>query len=240
MDMYSMNMGFEKPEFYEIEDGRVWSVSRAQFIDKSSDEAYTAFINAGGTTIKAPDENGVNTAEGLRQCLKFYGYDQGELESEEDRKVRRKNEALEESERVLSDRLRDSLLQTETFTTAQFAMFAEAELYPEWTADTAYKKGDRIQYAGIVYEVAQDLTSSSVYPPNAAGVLALYRPLSVEGSEPGDGTLESPYAFLSGMDCEAGKYYSYNGKVYKALQDMKPCVWEPGTAGTDAVWQLVQ
>lgn len=240
MDMYSMNMGYEKPEFYEIEDGRVWSVSRAQFIDKTSDEAYTAFINAGGTAIKAPDENGVNTAEGLRQCLKFYGYDQGELESEEDRQVRRKNEALEESERVLSDRLRDNLLQTETFTTAQFAMFAEAELYPEWTTDTAYKVGDRIQHNGVVYQVAQDLTSSAVYPPDAAGVLALYRPLSVIDSPEADGSLENPYAFMSGMDCEAGKYYSYNGKVYKALQDMKPCIWTPGAAGTDAVWQLVE
>ena len=234
-------MNLFTPEYYEVNDGRIWSVSAAAFLaDPSSDEAYQAFLSAGGTPIKAPDGKGENSVEGLRQCLKFYGFAQGELESEEDKSARVKAEAEVQSEKILSSIMRSSMLQTTEFTAEEFATFAAAELYPKWAADVQYKQGDRIQHNGVVYQVAQDLTSSAVYPPDAAGVLALYRPLSVVGSPEADGSLENPYAFMSGMDCEAGKYYSYNGKVYKAIQDMKPCVWEPGTAGTAAVWQLAE
>ena len=232
---------FNSPEYYEVDDGRIWSVSKAAFLaDPSTDEDYQSFLASGGSPIKAPDENGVNTAEGLRQCLKFYGLAQGELESEEDKSARVKAEAEVQSEKILSSIMRSSMLQTTEFTAEEFATFAVAELYPKWAADVQYKQGDRIQHNGVVYQVAQDLTSSAVYPPDAEGVLALYRPLSAVGSLEADGSLENPYAFMSGMDCEAGKYYSYNGKVYKAIQDMKPCVWEPGSAGTAAIWQLVE
>ena len=33
---------------------------------------------------------------------------------------------------------------------------------------------------------------------------------------------------------EEGKYYSYNGKLYKANLTMPACVWPPDTAG---LWQ---
>ena len=36
------------------------------------------------------------------------------------------------------------------------------------------------------------------------------------------------------MNCEEGKYYSYEGKTYLCKQTMTPCVWAPGTAG---LWQ---
>lgn len=232
---------FNSPEYYEIDDGRIWSVSKAAFLtDPSTDTDYQSFLASGESPIKAPDETGVNTAEGLRQCLKFYGFAQGELESEEDKSARVKAEAEIQSEKILSSIMRSSMLQTTEFTAEEFATFAAAELYPKWISDAQYKQGDRIQHNGVVYQVAQDTMSSAVYPPDAEGVLAIYRPLSVVGSPEADGSLESPYAFISGMDCEAGKYYSYNGKVYKAVQDMKPCMWEPGSAGTAAIWQLVE
>lgn len=232
---------FDTPEYYEINDGRIWSVANAAFLaDPSSDEDYQSFLASGRSPIKAPDEPGVNTAEGLRQCLKFYGFAQGELESEDDKTARVKAEAEVQSEKILSSIMRSSMLQTTEFTAEEFATFAAAELYPKWAAGVQYKQGDRIQHNGVVYQVAQDTTSSAVYPPDAEGVLAIYRPLSAVGSPDADGSLGNPYAFISGMDCEAGKYYSYNGKVYKALQAMKPCVWEPGSVGTAAVWQLVE
>ena len=234
-------MNLFTPEYYEINDGRIWSVAKAAFLaDPSTDEDYQSFLASGATPIKAPDETGVNTAEGLRQCLKFYGFAQGELESEEDKSARVKASAETQSAEIINAVLRSNLLQTGDFTTNEFATFAAAELYPKWAADVQYKQGDRIQHNGVVYQVAQDTTSSAIYPPDAEGVLAIYRPLSAVGSPEADGSLESPYAFISGMDCEAGKYYSYNGKVYKALQDMKPCVWVPGSAGTAAIWQLVE
>lgn len=234
-------MNLFTPEYYEVNDGRIWSVSAAAFLaDPSSDEAYQAFLSAGGTPIKAPDEKGENSVEGLRQCLKFYGFAQGELESEEDKHARVKASAETQSAEIINAVLRSNLLQTGDFTTNEFATFAAAELFPAWEANTEYKQGDRIQHEGIVYQVVQDTTSSDVYPPGSEGVLAIYRPLSVSDDDSGDGTLEKPYTFLYGMDCESGKYYSYEGKVYKALQDMKPCVWVPGAAGTTTVWQLAE
>ena len=39
------------------------------------------------------------------------------------------------------------------------------------------------------------------------------------------------------MDVETGKYYTYNGLLYQAQADMKPCVWPPDTPG---LWQWRQ
>lgn len=106
----------------------------------------------------------------------------------------------------------------------------------EWAADTEYLKDTKLYYKDTLYNVAQDLTSSSVYPPDAEGVLALYRPI-VPGHK---GTLDDPIPWVYGMDCTAGLYYSYNGATYKALQTMAPCTWEPGSAGTSAIWEAVE
>ena len=73
-------------------------------------------------------------------------------------------------------------------------------------------------------------------PPFAEGMLAVYRPLSVDpetGEEP-DGSQEHPFAFLYGMDVTKDSYYSYEGKLWLARADMPACVWTPGTAG---LWQ---
>ena len=54
------------------------------------------------------------------------------------------------------------------------------------------------------------------------------------------GTLADPIPWVSGMDCYEGKYYSYNGHIYRVATGgtMAPCVWEPGTAGLWQ-WELV-
>ena len=57
-----------------------------------------------------------------------------------------------------------------------------------------------------------------------------YRPL-VPGHA---GTIEDPIPWVSGMDVDEGKYYSFSRKTYLAKADMKPCVWTPGTPG---LWQ---
>ena len=80
------------------------------------------------------------------------------------------------------------------------------------------------------------MLSAESQPPFAAGMLAVYRPLSMDpetGDEP-DGSREHPFAFLYGMDVKNGSYYSYEGKLWLAKADMPACVWVPGTAG---LWQ---
>ena len=142
----------------------------------------------------------------------------------------------EQADSILRASMRTMAAQTQPFSAAQFSVLAKAGVFEEWAADTFYAAGHRLVCEGIVYEVIQDVTSQAHQPPNAEGILAIYRPLSVDtetGEEP-DGTQEHPYEFLYGMDVTNGCYYTYEGKLYLAKADMPACVWYPGTAG---VWQ---
>ena len=142
----------------------------------------------------------------------------------------------EQADSILKASMRTMAAQTQPFSAAQFSVLAQAGVFEEWAADTFYAAGHRLVCEGIVYEVIQDVTSQAHQPPNAEGMLAIYRPLSVDaqtGEEP-DGTQEHPYEFLYGMDVESGKYYIYEGKLYLAKADMPACVWYPGTEG---LWQ---
>lgn len=134
---------------------------------------------------------------------------------------------------LLVDRITQAAAQTETLTITEYALMGKAGMYDEWQAGAEYAQGKRVTYNGIVYEVQQQTTASEVYPPDAEGVLALYRPLSTDGS----GTLEDPYVWIYGMDIEAGVYVTYNGQTYKAKGPMKPCTWVPGSDTN--VWEVV-
>lgn len=133
-------------------------------------------------------------------------------------------------------RMQADMVQTGAFAAAEFATFARAGLFADWAAGQTYAKGYRLAHKGIVYEVMQEVTAIENQPPDAAGMLAVYRPLSVDpetGDEP-DGSREHPFAFLYGMDVKNGSYYSYEGKLWLAKADMPACVWVPGTEG---LWQ---
>lgn len=105
----------------------------------------------------------------------------------------------------------------------------------EWAAGAEYRKDTKLYYKDTLYNVEQDLTSSEAYPPDAEGVLALYRPI-VPGHA---GTQDDPIPWIYGMDCAEGLYYLHNGTIYKARQSMVPCTWEPGAAGTETIWEAV-
>lgn len=127
-------------------------------------------------------------------------------------------------------------IQTASFRPEEFTTLAQAGLFADWAAGQTYAKGYRLAHEGIVYEVMQEVTALEDQPPDAAGMLAVYRPLSVDpetGEEP-DGSREHPFTFLYGMDVKNGSYYSYEGKLWLAKADMPACVWTPGTAG---LWQ---
>lgn len=141
--------------------------------------------------------------------------------------------AQAQARELLLDRTAKAAAQTEELTIPEYALMARAQMYDEWQAGQSYEQGKRVTYNGIVYEVQQQTTASEVYPPDAEGVLALYRPLSTDGS----GTISDPYVWLYGMDVEAGEYVTYNGQTYKAISPMKPCVWTPGSDTN--VWEVV-
>lgn len=141
--------------------------------------------------------------------------------------------AQAQARELLLDRTAKAAAQTEELTITEYALMGKAGMYDEWQAGAEYAQGKRITYNGIVYEVQQQTTASEVYPPDAEGVLALYRPLNTDGS----GTLEDPYVWLYGMDVEVGEYVMYNGQTYKAKGPMSPCTWVPGSDTN--VWEVV-
>lgn len=105
------------------------------------------------------------------------------------------------------------------------------EFFAEWEPNTKYVYGQVISRNGQLYRVEQsEVTSIESQPPEAEGMLAVYRLINPSHT----GALDDPIPWVYGMDCHTGEYFSYNGKVYKCAGDMIPCVWEPGSAG---LWQ---
>lgn len=149
-------------------------------------------------------------------------------------------EAKVQSNSILMARVQADMVQTGAFTATEFTTFTKAGLFTDWAAGQTYAKGYRLAHKGVVYEVMQEVTAIENQPPDATGMLAVYRPLSVDpetGEEP-DGSKEHPFAFLYGMDVYSGKYYSYNDHLYLAKSDMMACVWPPDTEGLWQ-WELV-
>ena len=107
---------------------------------------------------------------------------------------------------------------------------ALSPICPEWRDGVHYEAGEIVNYNGQAYRVVQAVDSLEHQPPDAEGMLAIYRPLNTENT----GTADDPIPYVYGMDVYNGKYYSFNGKTYLAKADMIPCTWDPGTEG---LWQ---
>ena len=140
------------------------------------------------------------------------------------------------SSAILTARMQTEMVQSLDFSAAEFATFAKAGLFATWTAGQTYAQGRRLAHGGIVYEVMQEVTALEDQPPDAAGMLSVYRPLSGDPADGGeaDGSREHPYAFLCGMDVQNGCCYSHEGRLWLASAHMPACVRVPGTAD---LWQ---
>lgn len=105
-----------------------------------------------------------------------------------------------------------------------------------WVPGEHYDYNQPLTHNGQLYRVAQPggVDALENQPPDAEGMLAVYRPIS----EAHAGTQEDPIPWVYGMDCHTGLYYSHNALMYLCKADMIPCVWEPGTAGLWQ-WELV-
>lgn len=112
------------------------------------------------------------------------------------------------------------------------------DLFPAWETVLAESKelaADRvISKDGQLYRVVQPVTPQEHQPPDGEGMLAIYRPINPEHA----GTADDPIPWVYGMDCHAGKYYSYEGAVYMVAEggDMIPCTWPPDSG----IWQWVK
>jgi hypothetical protein len=104
--------------------------------------------------------------------------------------------------------------------------------YPKWQPGSI-KAGEIRSYEGINYYVAMDVTAIEGQPPGSVGVTAIYRPIPPRDE---DGNI---LFYLPGMNVLVGERCFTDGVLYEAIQQMTPCNWEPGSAGTDAVWKKV-
>lgn len=147
--------------------------------------------------------------------------------------------ATTQANQILMTKMAAPMLQTADFSAEEYTVFATAELFPKWAADTDYTANQRIQHNGIVYKVVQDVHSLEHQAPDAEGMLAIYQPLNSAAGGEHAGTQEAPVPFIYGMSVSEGKYYSYEEKIYLCKAEMSPCVWYPGTAGMWQ-WELVE
>lgn len=60
---------------YQLFDGRIWSIAEARFVSPAPEDAVLG---------PCPDEQGESSLEGLIGCLHFYGYELGELKTDEE------------------------------------------------------------------------------------------------------------------------------------------------------------
>jgi hypothetical protein len=105
-------------------------------------------------------------------------------------------------------------------------------LYPKWKAESI-KAGEIRTYEGVNYYVAMDVNAIESQPPGSTGMTAIYRPIPPRDE---DGNI---LFYLPGMNVLVGEKCFVDDVLYEAIQQMAPCNWPPGSAGTDAVWRKV-
>lgn len=107
-----------------------------------------------------------------------------------------------------------------------------ASVFPDWKSGTAYPRGYRIRYVDRVYTVLQEHTAQADWYPSIAA--SLYAPLlpGQDGAEAGEWVRPdstNPYS--------EGDVVTHGGKTWRSLVDGN--VWEPGAAGSEALWEEV-
>ena len=126
--------------------------------------------------------------------------------------------------RKLIEKLSADLSDSEAYTAP--------ELFPAWTIKD-YQTGDRVQYQGILYKCLQSHTAQSDWTPDTA--VSLW--VMVD-----DPSIEFPEWHQPQGSHDAyskGAKVSWPKNERKWISDVDGNVWEPGAAGTEALWHDV-
>lgn len=103
--------------------------------------------------------------------------------------------------------------QINTLTVDDNTALRMVEFYPEWTTDTDYAAGFKVQRGGKLWRVVQAHTSQAGWEPeNAAS-------LWTEICETHDGTIDDPIPYSGNMALESGKYYLHDYVIYRCTRD---------------------
>lgn len=95
------------------------------------------------------------------------------------------------------------------------------EFYPEWSADTDYTAGYKVQHGGKLWRCLQDHTSKAGWEPENTPALW------TEIYETHTGTLEDPIPYDGNMALESGKYYMQDYVIYLCNRDTGNPVYNP-------------
>ncbi len=95
------------------------------------------------------------------------------------------------------------------------------EYYPEWTPNTAYSVGFKVQYNGNLWRVLQAHTAQDGWQPENAP--ALWEQIN----ETHSGELTDPIPYNGNMALENGKYYIQDNVIYLCNRDTVNPVYNP-------------
>lgn len=87
------------------------------------------------------------------------------------------------------------------------------DFYPEWTENTAYTVGFKVQRNGKLWRVVQAHTSQTGWEPENAA--SLWEQIN----ETHSGTIDDPIPYDGNMALESGKHYIQNGVIYLCIRD---------------------
>lgn len=133
------------------------------------------------------------------------------------------NTALEKSRPLTEAEVSRMLItaQINTLTVDDNTAMRMKEFYPEWTANTAYTVGYKVQRNGKLWRVVQAHTSQAGWEPENAA--SLWEQIN----ETHAGTLEDPIPYEGNMALENGKYYMQDYAIYLCIRDTVNPVYNP-------------
>ena len=132
--------------------------------------------------------------------------------------------AIEERSRPLTESEVSRMLITQqinTLTVDDNTALRMMEFYPEWSADTAYSVGFKVQYKGDLWRCRQEHTALTGWEPE--NTASLWEQIN----ETHSGTLEDPIPYDGNMALENGKYYIQHNEIYFCNRDTINPVYNP-------------
>ena len=132
--------------------------------------------------------------------------------------------AIEERSRPLTESEVSRMLITQqinTLTVDDNTALRMMEFYPEWSADTAYSVGFKVQYKGNLWRTVQAHTSLTGWEPENAA--SLWEQIN----ETHAGTMDDPIPYNGNMRLENGKYYIQDSEIYFCNRDTINPVYNP-------------
>ena len=132
--------------------------------------------------------------------------------------------AIEERSRPLTESEVSRMLITQqinTLTVDDNTALRMKDYYPEWTPNTAYSVGFKVQYKGNLWRVLQAHTAQDGWQPENAP--ALWEQIN----ETHTGELTDPIPYNGNMRLENGKYYIQENVIYLCNRDTINPVYNP-------------